>query len=166
MPSVVRLKNSPKGEPYTTEVKAGLTSVDASTQAARWWASRGTLAVVVRMDNGTEDARYERKYLDVARLPEGWAASKKPQDPAERLFQQAAVDTQPTLVNEEPDAPEPPESSVCATCHGPLDVAYQEGRDRTPSGRMAEGRCPDCGRPVPGVPYRDILKAHLAAHCS
>jgi len=169
MPSVRRLKNAKAGEPYGIEVVKNVTAEEASEQATAWWSSGGTLAVVVLTDSGAEDARYQREYVNADRVPDGWVtAVAKPVSTADLLDQlraaKPAPKEAPSIFNED-EAPEPKKATVgmCIACMLPLlHEGHQGDDDPTPSGRLQNGRCPDCGSPQPLLSALDLLRMHLA----
>lgn len=173
-----RLKNAPKGEPYGVDVVECKSAEEANELAAKWWESRGTAAVLV-MVGTVEDARYEREWIDRERIPADWIGrkglakdmiedpSKRPESP---LPEQPEIEPeQPTLFN---DLEEEVRGEVADTAAGPRcpccghlrpDGGYGERpRDRTPSGRMADGRCLECGAPQPGVALRQLWAQYMA----
>lgn len=190
--TITRLANSAKGEPYKIETITGLAPTAANEQASQWWQSGGTLAMTITIE-GAEDSRYEREYLDAARLPKGWAARVQPitKRSADEILKQPDEAVKKKPVQETP-APErkapaigptlfnPPErpakgtaqpgatSGLCWTCFGPVGSQDPESKqiDRTPAGRLDQLRCPECGRPMPGVRRSAIERRYLHAQHS
>lgn len=169
MSSVVRLKNAPKGSPYVIERIDDLPLTEAHKAAALWWDSKGTLAVIV-LDGDHEDGRYTRDYIDESRVPRGWVSAALPPRPPPlgpvppmpetpaptvNLAFEEAVKPPPTL---------PPGTFMCATCKAPLPPSrkYPGDDDPTPSGRLADNRCPECGRRV-RVRQGTLMSAYLTA---
>lgn len=179
MASVVRLKNSAKGEPYRIERRKKLSIEAANKQASVWWESGGTLAVVVRDDEGAEDARYARDYLDEDRVPSSWATARAAPSPVtgndilDAILSKTETPREaPSVFNEEKPKPKPKKGAayidaapgVCFACALPTtDAPFEGDDDPTPSGRLVAGRCADCGRPMPGLDYKQLLGVHLRA---
>jgi DNA-directed RNA polymerase subunit RPC12/RpoP len=175
---VRRLANAPAGESYKLEVVDGLSERAAHAQAEVWWESGGTIAVVVK-NNGQEDSRYEREHMDSDRVPNGWELRKA--DPRlkkanwieviERAVAAAAKakpEAPPTIFNEEavPEPPTEPQRGqtiyLCATCKRER-TDWEGDDDPTPSGRLNNFRCPECGSPLQGLTHRQIHEAYLRA---
>ena len=77
MPAEVRrLANAPADQTYKLEVQSDLSEEAAQVACQIWWASKGTMAVIVMID-GRIDARYERDWMDQGRVPNGWITRKK-----------------------------------------------------------------------------------------
>lgn len=175
---VIRLKNTPKGQPY------GIESVgnpdDPEQVAAQWWASKGTLAVVIVRKDGTEDSRYEREWIDKDRVPEGWVSRKEIRRPGTTKKRAAWKDVRVReapqrpevsidLFNPEEERQERPQpvtgdmGRACWTCKAPIPVEGRSDAPDAPSARLNLGLCPECGRKVSDGPKVDLLRAYLKA---
>ncbi len=160
--SVVRLANSPKGQPYRIDRHDKVPEATAAELASRWWDSGGTLAVVVTVD-GKEDARYEKSHIDPERIPKGWVTRKvkrptvndvmermaaAPAEPSSRVHPEAA----PPDLGEE-DVEPSVAKGMCRTCGLPVPQEPFPGDSspNSPSSRIAGHRCPMCGRPLTGA---------------
>src|SRR5512137_1640118 len=155
---VRRLANAPQGYPYRLEVRGDLTIEDANKQAQLWWESGGTLAIVVTV-NGREDSRYEREYADASRVPKGWElrktrvrdrADSAKLDPPRQLatVEPMPESVAPTVFNEPKAQPQSAwTEGACWVCKQPKQL-WPGDVDRTPSGRLNERRCMECGAPL------------------
>jgi len=169
---VQRLKNTPAEAEYAIEQAKTKTIDEANEYAAKWWQSNGTISVVVL--NGKEiDARYEREWIDRKRVPKAWRS--RTIDELEQL-QRATVPLEtnkaypsqsdgplpaaaPTLFKESTKRPKPT-ASQCGCC---LSDRKDHGeRDKTPSGRMADHRCLECGAFMIGMSTRQIYDQYMA----
>ena len=113
-----------------------------------WWADRTVVAVLVLIgeleeDDHTVDARYERPWMDRARLPEEY--------PPTRLPPKSVDDRRSTTTTPLP-APEPSGAplNVCACCYDSKPETRLPEDDGTPSGRLDALLCPACGRFIGG----------------
>lgn len=183
---VRRLANAPEKEPYKIEIIEGVSEKVAHLQSTEWWESGGTLAIVVKCGEA-EDARYEREYIDEERIPNGWVQRPKVKRPSWKDVM-VEVDRQeeapakeavaPTIFNE--DEPQDPENvpdpgqirqllskvgqgevHLCWTCKHVLQD--HEETDKTPSGRLNEYRCPECGHQLQGMTHTAINMMYLRA---
>ncbi len=169
---VRRLKNTSGGNPYAIDKAECKTAEEASKIAAVWWESGGTLSVVVEVD-GREDCRYTKMHADTGRYPEDWGmpegyrpprtdtgavsivrpAAKAPPTPRSTL-------PPPTLFNEPQKAPRA-NAGGCPCCYQPRCPERDPEDPGTPSGRIAELRCPECGVRIGGSDPGAIQKLYL-----
>lgn len=133
----VRLKNAPKGQPYAIERAGDLSPGDAAEQAATWWESRGTLAVVVLIA-GKEDSRYERDYMEADRVPDDWVSAKAPPRksslPKIEIALPEPPKAPPTITNRAQKGKRP---KTCSTC------GRRGGSGLAPT--TDAQHCPTCG---------------------
>jgi hypothetical protein len=149
-----RLKNSAGRSPYGLETEGFDTIEEAGDQAEIWWQSGGTAAVLVLVGE-TEDARYERAWLDRDRIPDAWVKRKQAQldkmrehKPLTAPTAVALREAKPTLWEEEEQAPAPQKSAPnrCPCCGADRTEGGHDGDDDpTPSGRLENFRCLKCG---------------------
>jgi len=167
--SVLRLRNTSAGMSYVIERIDDLNTTNAELLAQSWWSSRGTLALLVLV-NGKEDSRFQRRYMILDRVPSDWPKPSRPIQvaPAPMISIGEELKAQPrpapTLANPKLK-PEARDSSahVCWTCGSPLPPSrnYEGDNDPTPSGRLADMRCPECGGPQPGKSGRAIWNMYM-----
>jgi len=140
---------------YRHVCETGLSTEESDDFAMRWWfgSARSVLLAVVDEGGGTPLMVYERK-VDAERLPEGWNYRYKSGGVR-------AVEISPDRREEvlRPDlgpdpAPPPVAPGSCPVCHLEPDPALQDADapaiNRSPSGRIANHRCPWCGMVLPG----------------
>lgn len=178
-----RLLNTSGAGTYGVQSVAQVSLRAAYAVVRNWWESKGTLSVcVVREVYGRleVDTDYTRPWIDRARIPEDWRGNTKPAvaeympaapppsaiKAAEREL--AAIDP----IFEDPEAEYKAEASrlpwnlgpvegACGAC-GAADVQPDpDDRDRTPSGRIANHRCAECGRAWPGTRQATLQDWHL-----
>ena len=118
--------------------------------AMRWWKLEDTLSIVV-MDRNREDARYAHTDIDESRLPEQWprpepkAAALGPSQDAGALLPPAPP---PTLFNRSQRSQELQEGH-CPCCFQKRTQPDPADDDPTPTGRINNLLCPECGQLVP-----------------
>lgn len=155
---VHRLKEGPG--PIYEHIKRRTDSVDdGNTLAAVWWEEPDTISVLVLVVNqhghAMEDARYVQPRIDLSRVPPSWVLPEgtkreepppiPPEIPEEEVANRAAPIFDAPLPKEKP----PVAQGGCACCMKPmLAEPDPHDTDRTPSGRIANLRCPLCGQPV------------------
>ena len=150
--TIIRLKNTGKGQPYGIERAEDLDGETAAQQTEVWGESAGTIAMCVVID-GEEDSRYEKQYLDESRVPEGWVAKQAKKKDMPKAAIPVAPPSRPlpppTLVNPEPKAAE--KRAACADCYRtgkPRDEA-PEGNVRHCTACLIPFTCVRCLRPLP-----------------
>lgn len=154
---VHRLKEG-LGPYYQHDKKQAASVDDANGLAAQWWEEPETISVLVLVVNQRggvmEDARYVQPRMDLARvpptwmLPEGVKREEKPPDPPPDL-PEPAPSAAPIFDVPLPKEPEPQKADGCVCCMKPVpDEPDPLDDDRTPSGRIANYRCPVCGQLV------------------
>lgn len=164
---VRRIKDTgPEGSQYAVESKSVRDEKQADLQAKRWWDfAKHTVGIAIISSTGTTVTTYTREGLDPKRIPDGWAEWKPPPT---RIRDSASVEKphlEPTdLFDEEPEEPAPARSldtvAFCGCCRNPKPT--EKERDRTPSGRMADGRCPACGSRLPRMKQIEIMRMYSA----
>ena len=159
---VYRLKNTPAGQKYAVERKAFEELEATSEIVSTWWDSGGTAAVLTQV-NGDDDSRYEKPWIDRERIPEAWPgrkglAAKMIENPDQRPANPVALPTK-LIVDDKPK----PKVAGCACCGTPWAAADRRRNDldKTPSGRMANYRCMECGASQPTMTQRSIHMQYL-----
>lgn len=155
----LRLKHAPQGQPYVIERRRFPAMEEAAAQAAEWWASRGTVAILVLDFDGEEDSRYERTWVQRSRVPEGWPARKGPQAVLIEQPEARPASPLPTPLPKAVPAEKParlPGSCLC--CRRVPDPALPL---TSPSTRLAEGCCMECGTPL-GLSTGQLQRMYLA----
>ena len=155
------------------------TAQEAAARASRWWGEKDSRAVVVFHLSGKEDSRYERPGFDESHAPDGFPRRSAKQvrpdppviKPADPEFAEPTVpmfDDGKMQADAEAAAAQAviaPGPNRCDCCVSVLvDGPHPgEGRDRTPTGRSNDRRCPACGAPwpVPGAKGWDILRRYV-----
>ena len=157
--TIIRLKNTGKGQPYGIERAEDLDGETAAQQTEVWWESAGTIAMCIVID-GEEDSRYEKQYLDESRVPEGWVAKQAKKKDMPKAAIPVAPPSRPmpppTLVNPEPKAAE--KRAACADC-------YRTGkpRDEAPEGNVRH--CTACLIPFTSARFQSPrMKAMMIRH--
>lgn len=160
---VYRLKNGPAGEPYGIEKRTVPAMEEVAPIVGKWWASRGTVAVVVFALDGSEDARYERTWIARDRIPATWPSreglqAKLIEQPESRPPSPVRVDGG-DLVEAPVSKPTRPEGA-CLCCWR-ADAPTGALRHASPSSRLADGRCLECGSPS-GMTAAELQAQYVA----
>ena len=135
--------------------------LSASVLAVSWWSDSATVAIVIR-EGGREDSRYTRPGLADGRIPSGW-----PRPVSARMVVDDEDRTDIDLVipvAASSNAPQQLPTHACLVCGiaRPASGSRHEGdTDPTPSGRLHNQRCPECGAFVRHVPLHQIYRAYL-----
>jgi len=167
---VRRLKNTKKGEPYDVESFEFETIEEAEKKLERLWESGGTVSAAIITEKNDVESIYTREWIDVDRVPKGWKKFwKPPPRPAPRVMAATPEPERkpPTIFNEAESAGkaefQASTLTFCGCCSNnrPLD-GYDGESDPTPSGRQADGRCMQCGRPMPGIQSMVLYRMYLA----
>jgi hypothetical protein len=151
---VRRLKNTKDGSPYALESRKAKDQDHAEKLVTFWWASKGSMAVVILTESGKTDSHYMREYCDPDRVPKKWLKYWAPPPVvAPALLEptpEPRAEPDVTLFNEDsaPEAPKPHSLTYCGCCGNNRVIDGYGERDRSPSGRLNDGRCPQCGKPL------------------
>lgn len=157
---LVRRLIETKSGPYTAETKEVTGPVSADRHALKWNNDPITKTVIVLSDAGKIEARFTpHGMLDGARVPSNWKSLVGPtiskRKPDGNRPEASVV---PSVISETDEhGAKPPlvvPISQCACCMGARDHGSPE-RDKSPSGRLADGRCPACGRQL-RMPNRQL----------
>lgn len=163
-----RIKNTKGGEPYELETRKAKDQDHAERIVNFWWSSKGSMAVVIVLESGKTDSHYMRDYCDPDRVPEKWMRYWVPPPKTEpkklEPTPEPRAEPEVTIFNEEP-APSPPKAhslTYCACCGNNRQQNGYGELDRSPSGRLADHRCMQCGKPLPQLTNKAIYKLYVS----
>lgn len=138
---------------FVARCEGPITAQEADVLAQRWWmGSNRTQILAVTTADGTPLLVYERTEVDASRIPDEWAFRHKKDQFKTRLSQEAHLDVVRPVAAPSPSRPRVPEGA-CAACHQCSAPAQMDTHlapiQQTPSGRLANNRCPLCGMVLP-----------------
>jgi len=152
---------------YGHEMIKGLSQAAADELTTVWWASGGTHALAVIRPDGKPSAVYEKEYRDATRIPPVWKWTTKRRKPSEDNPLGPDPPPPPPIPTLGDEEPEPDNKKIaagaCLCCAMLFDPerSDKDDRDKSPSGRIAKGCCPECGMWLPGMGSGELQQMYL-----
>jgi hypothetical protein len=128
---------------------------DPDAQCGMWWSDLATMSIVV-VRSQLVITRYTRPAIKAELIPALWP---RPDDSTVAVLPATAPAAPALRQRTEPVKAVTPGTPACACCGMPVEK-HDGDDDQTPSGRLADRRCMECGRPMPGLKQATIQQMY------